>query len=139
MCIRDRVELAAAHDVCLVPYGGGTSVSAALKLPADETRFIVSVDMRRMDAIEWLDHENLRACVQAGITGSHLEERLAEQGFTCGHEPDSVELSTLGGWIATNASGMKKNRYGNIEDIVENVTMVTPRGVICLLYTSRCV
>ncbi|HRO90878.1 MAG TPA: FAD-binding protein, partial [Promineifilum sp.] len=45
------VRLAAEYDVCLVPYGGGTSVSAALKLPADETRMIVSVDMRRMDAI----------------------------------------------------------------------------------------
>ena len=124
------VRLAAEYDVCLVPYGGGTSVSAALKLPADETRMIVSVDMRRMDAIEWIDRENLRACVQAGITGKHLEERLAAQGLTCGHEPDSVELSTLGGWIATNASGMKKNRYGNIEDIVENVTLVTPEGVV---------
>ncbi|RIK17711.1 MAG: hypothetical protein DCC51_12095 [Anaerolineae bacterium] len=91
---------------------------------------IVSVDMRRMDAIEWIDRENMRACVQAGITGKHLEERLAAEGLTCGHEPDSVELSTLGGWIATNASGMKKNRYGNIEDIVENVTMVTTEGVI---------
>ncbi|HRN68745.1 MAG TPA: FAD-binding oxidoreductase [Promineifilum sp.] len=124
------VRLAAEYDVCLVPYGGGTSVSAALKLPADETRMIVSVDMRRMDAIEWIDRENMRACVQAGITGKHLEERLAAQGLTCGHEPDSVELSTLGGWIATNASGMKKNRYGNIEDIVENVTLVTPEGVV---------
>ena len=124
------VRLAAEYDVCLVPYGGGTSVSAALKLPKNEKRMIVSVDMRRMDAIEWIDRENMRAGVQAGITGKHLEERLAEQGFTCGHEPDSVELSTLGGWIATNASGMKKNRYGNIEDIVENVTMVTPQGVI---------
>ncbi len=124
------IALAAEHDVCLVPYGGGTSVSCALKLPAEETRLIVSVDMRRMDAIEWIDRENMRACVQAGITGKHLEERLTQQGFTCGHEPDSVELSTLGGWIATNASGMKKNRYGNIEDIVENVTLVTPRGVI---------
>ncbi len=124
------VALAREHDVCLAPYGGGTSVSAALKLPEDETRMIVSVDMRRMDAIEWIDRENLRACVQAGITGSHLEARLAEEGYTCGHEPDSVELSTLGGWIATNASGMKKNRYGNIEDIVENVTLVTPEGVI---------
>jgi len=124
------VRLAAEHDVCLVPYGGGTSVSAALKLPRDEKRMIVSVDMRRMDAIEWIDRENMRACVQAGITGAHLEARLAEQGLTCGHEPDSVELSTLGGWIATNASGMKKNRYGNIEDIVENVTLVTPEGVI---------
>ena len=124
------VRLAAEHDVCLVPYGGGTSVSAALKLPADETRLIVSVDMRRMDAIEWIDRENMRACVQAGITGKHLEERLAEQGLTCGHEPDSIELSTLGGWIATNASGMKKNRYGNIEDVVENVTLVTSEGVV---------
>lgn len=126
----DLVRLAAVWDVCLVPYGGGTSVSAALKLPADETRMIVSVDMRRMDAIEWIDRENMRACVQAGITGAHLEARLAEVGLTCGHEPDSMELSTLGGWIATNASGMKKNRYGNIEDIVENVTLVTPEGVI---------
>ena len=45
-----------------------------------------------------------------------------------GHEPDSVEFSTLGGWIATNASGMKKNRYGNIEDIVLDVTVVTAHG-----------
>ncbi len=126
----ELVRLAAAHDVCLVPFGGGTSVSAALKLPAGERRMIVSVDMRRMDAIEWIDRENMRALVQAGITGKHLEERLAAEGFTCGHEPDSVELSTLGGWIATNASGMKKNRYGNIEGIVENVTLVTPRGTV---------
>lgn len=124
------IELAARHNVCLVPYGGGTSVSCALKLPTAEQRMIVSVDMRRMDRIEWIDRENLRACVQAGITGKHLEERLAAEGFTAGHEPDSVELSTLGGWIATNASGMKKNRYGNIEQIVENVTLVTPEGVV---------
>ena len=89
---------------------------------------VVSVDTRRMNAIEWIDATNLTASVQAGITGSRLEELLAEEGFTCGHEPDSMELSTLGGWIATNASGMKKNRYGNIEDIVENVTLVTPAG-----------
>lgn len=124
------IRLAIAHDVCLVPYGGGTSVSCALQLPASETRMIVVVDMRRMNMIEWIDKENYRACVQAGIIGSRLEAELAKEGFTSGHEPDSLELSTLGGWIATNASGMKKNRYGNIEDIVENVTMITPQGVL---------
>ena len=124
------IELAKQHDVCLVPYGGGTSVSCALQLPQNETRSIVSVDMRRMDKILWIDHENFRAGVQAGISGKDLEERLERVGYTSGHEPDSLELSTLGGWIATNASGMKKNRYGNIEDIVESVTMVTPNGVI---------
>lgn len=124
------IQLAQTHHVCLVPYGGGTSVSCALQLPANETRLITAVDMRRMNKIEWIDRENYRACVQAGITGGDLEALLEKEGFTSGHEPDSVELSTLGGWIATNASGMKKNRYGNIEDIVENVTMVTPQGVI---------
>lgn len=124
------VQLAKDHNVCLVPYGGGTSVSCALKLPASETRMIVSVDMQRMRQIEWIDEENLRACVQAGIRGSDLEDLLSKKGFVSGHEPDSIELSTLGGWIATNASGMKKNRYGNIEEIVENITIITPEGVM---------
>jgi alkyldihydroxyacetonephosphate synthase len=124
------IKLAAEHDVCLVPFGGGTSVSCALKLPDNETRMIVVVDMRRMNQILWLDRENYRASIQAGITGKQLEEELEKAGFTSGHEPDSLELSTLGGWIATNASGMKKNRYGNIEDIVENFTLITPKGLV---------
>lgn len=128
--VKILIELATKHNVCLVPYGGGTNVSCALKLPHNEVRMIVAVDMGRMSRIEWIDKDNLRACVQAGITGVQLEEELKKQGFTCGHEPDSMELSTLGGWIATNASGMKKNRYGNIEQIVENITMVTPSGII---------
>ena len=128
------VNLAREHDVCLIPYGGGTNVSDALQIPEAETRTVVSLDMRRMNAIEWVDADNLTACVQAGILGSRLEELLERDGFTCGHEPDSIELSTLGGWIATNASGMKRNRYGNIEDIVENVTLVTPSGVVENLY-----
>ena len=122
------VKLAQEHDVCLVPFGGGTSVSCALQLPENEARMIISVDMRRMNRVEWLDTKNLQACVQAGISGIELEDHLGKLGFTSGHEPDSIEFSTLGGWIATNASGMKKNRYGNIEQIVENITMITPRG-----------
>ncbi|MEM7792878.1 MAG: FAD-binding oxidoreductase [Cyanobacteria bacterium P01_C01_bin.118] len=124
------IELAVEYDICLVPFGGGTSVSCALKLPESETRMIVAVDMTRMNQIEWIDKDNLQACVQAGITGKQLEAALRQAGFVCGHEPDSLELSTLGGWIATNASGMKKNRYGNIEQIVENITLLTPTGVL---------
>ncbi len=128
--VAQLVKAATEHDVCLVPYGGGTSVSCALKLPSDETRTIVVVDMRKLSKIVEVDKENLKATVQAGITGSALEEQLAAYGVMCGHEPDSMEFSTLGGWIATNASGMKKNRYGNIEQIVESITMVTPKGEI---------
>jgi alkyldihydroxyacetonephosphate synthase len=122
------VDAASRHDVCLVPYGGGTNVSEALKCPVNEERMIVVVDMGRMQRILWIDPVNLMACIEAGAVGRRIQEQLASYGFTLGHEPDSVELSTLGGWIATNASGMKKNRYGNIEDLVLDVHVVTPRG-----------
>ena len=128
--VQRLIELAVEFNVCLVPFGGGTSVTSALKIPSSEQRMIVSVDLRRMNQVEWINEEDRQVCVQAGITGSDLEDLLAEKGYCMGHEPDSVELSTLGGWIATNASGMKKNRYGNIEDIVENVTMITAKGTV---------
>uniref|UniRef100_A0A915D502 alkylglycerone-phosphate synthase n=1 Tax=Ditylenchus dipsaci TaxID=166011 RepID=A0A915D502_9BILA len=95
--VQKVVEAANQHDVVLIPFGGGTSVSNALK---------------------------------AGILGQHLERQLNARGFTCGHEPDSIEFSSLGGWISTRASGMKKNRYGNIEDLLIHVNMVTHRGVL---------
>ena len=62
--------------------------------------------------------------------GRLVNEQLSGHGFTLGHEPDSIEFSTLGGWIATFASGMKKNRYGNIEDLVLDTTVVTARGLL---------
>lgn len=124
------IELAKKHDVCLIPYGGGTNVTNALRPPEDEQRMIVTVDTRRLNKIESLDKENLMVTVQSGITGKDLEEALNKEGFTVGHEPDSYEFSTVGGWISTNAAGMKKHRYGNIEDIVQNLTMVTPSGTI---------
>ena len=126
--VRTIVALAHEHNVCLIPYGGGTNVSAALTCPAGERRTIASVDMRRMDRILWVDEENLQACVEAGISGKQLEKKLDARGYTSGHDPDSVELATLGGWISTNASGMKKNQYGNIEDIVLQATLITPTG-----------
>ena len=128
--VKAMIDLANEHNVCLVPYGGGTNVSGALACPADERRTIVSVDMRRMDRVVWIDEANLQACVEAGISGKAMERALGERGYTSGHDPDSVELSTMGGWISTNASGMKKNRYGNIEDIVLEATLVTPTGEI---------
>jgi alkyldihydroxyacetonephosphate synthase len=89
---------------------------------------IVSVDMARMNRIKWIDKINMLACVEAGIVGKVLEKELNKEGVVLGHEPDSVEFSTLGGWIATRASGMKKNYYGNIEDLVQNIKLVTSIG-----------
>jgi alkyldihydroxyacetonephosphate synthase len=124
------VESGKAHNVSLIPYGGGTNVTDAVRCRPDERRTIVSVDMRRMNRIWWIDRKNMMACIEAGAAGRQIMEVLKEHNVTMGHEPDSVEFSTLGGWIATNASGMKKNRYGNIEDLVLDVTVVTASGAL---------
>jgi alkyldihydroxyacetonephosphate synthase len=126
------IHLAQVHHWCIIPYGGGTNVSNALQCPSleIEPRPIVSLDMRRMCRILNMDEDNQVAHMEAGITGRHLEAQLASRGYTLGHAPDSLEFSTLGGWIATKASGMKRNKYGNIEDIVRGVRVVGPNGVL---------
>lgn len=124
------VEAATKINVCVIPFGGGTTVSGAVACPENETRMIVSLDMTDMNKILWFDEENLLAHVEAGIVGQDLEKKLYEFGFCTGHEPDSIEFSTLGGWVATRASGMKKNVYGNIEDLVVRIRMVTPEGLM---------
>ncbi|KAK0415892.1 hypothetical protein QR680_012177 [Steinernema hermaphroditum] len=124
------VEAANKFDVVIIPIGGGTSVSNALECPEHEKRSIVSLDMALLDRILWVDGTNLLCRAQAGIVGQSFERQLNAKGFTCGHEPDSIEFSTLGGWVSTRASGMKKNKYGNIEDLVVHVNLVTPKGLI---------
>ena len=56
-------QLANKHNVVLVPFGGGTTVSQSLKLPSNENRMIISVDMTRMNQVKWVDKENNLACV----------------------------------------------------------------------------
>lgn len=122
------VSAAKRHDVVLIPFGGGTNVTDALRCAENEARMVVSVDMQRMSRILWIDTANQMACIQAGAVGRNIAAQLQAYGYTLGHEPDSVEFSTLGGWIATNASGMKKNKYGNIEDLVLDITVITAGG-----------
>eukprot|EP01068_Selenidium_serpulae_P015114 Selendium_serpulae@DN6180_c0_g2_i1.p1 len=132
-CLQDVehiVRLANEHGVRIIPYGGGTNVTLALECPADENRMIVSVDLSKMQRLIYVDVDAMIAKVEAGIVGVDLDKELLRYGVVLGHEPDSNEFSTVGGWVATNASGMKKNAYGNIEDLVVDATVVTPVGTL---------
>ncbi|RZF48888.1 hypothetical protein LSTR_LSTR003268 [Laodelphax striatellus] len=128
--VEKLVELASEHNFVIVPYGGGTSVSGAVTTPQHESRTIVALDTSQMNRILWVDKENLTICCEAGMIGQDLERALHEQGLTTGHEPDSYEFSSVGGWVATRASGMKKNTYGNIEDLLVQAKMVSPQGTL---------
>lgn len=90
------VQLAHDNDVVIIVFGGGTSVSGAIHCPQDEKRSIAVLDTSQMNKLLWLNKENLTACFESGVVGQDLERVLNEHNFTLGHEPDSIELSTLG-------------------------------------------
>ena len=130
--VQDLVNLASKNNWCLIPFGGGTNVSHSTHCPKRDIdpRPMISVDMKLMCRVLWVNEEDGLVHVEAGITGNELIQSMARLGFTIGHEPDSYEFSTLGGWIATKASGMKQNKYGNIEDIVREVSVVGTTGLM---------
>ena len=118
--------LAWAHQrlVAVTPWGAGSSVTGA-PLPLAGG---VTVDLSRMDAIPSIDRTNLLVIAQAGVRGDRLERALNEAGLTLGHSPQSLDRSTVGGWVATRASGQFSSRYGGIEDLVLALTVVLPTG-----------
>jgi alkyldihydroxyacetonephosphate synthase len=130
---RDESEIetvlswAEAEGAAVVPFGGGTSVVGGIEGRLGD-RPVVSLDLRRLDRVLEVDAESMAARIQAGATGPRLEEQLREHGLTLRHFPQSFEYSTLGGWIATRAGGHFATLYTHIDDLVESVRAITPRG-----------
>jgi alkyldihydroxyacetonephosphate synthase len=131
----DGGELEAVLDWCeragaaAIPFGGGTSVVGGVE-PAvgDDYGGAVTIDLRRLDGVLEVDRVSLAARIQAGATGPRLEQQLRDHGLTLRHYPQSFEYSTLGGWIATRAGGHFATLATHIDDFVESVRALTPRG-----------
>ena len=116
--------------VALIPFGGGTSVVRGVEAQVGEGyRGVVSLDMRGLNRVLEVDPVSLAARIEAGATGPVLEAQLAPHGLTLRHFPQSFEFSTLGGWLATRAGGHFATLYTHIDDLVESMRMLTPKGV----------
>ena len=124
------IKAANEHDAVIIPFGGGTNIAGCLEPKDRNGRFIVSLDMWRMNRVLSVDKKSLIARIQAGVYGPHMEEQLEQENVTLGHFPDSFVHSTLGGWVATRSAGMQSDKYGKIEDMVIALRMVTPSGTI---------
>jgi alkyldihydroxyacetonephosphate synthase len=88
--------------------------------------------MGRMNRLLHLDETSLLATFGAGIAGPDLEAQLRAHGFVLGHFPQSFELSTLGGWVATRSSGQQSLRYGRIEKLFAGCRLHAPEGILDL-------
>lgn len=127
--VEHALEWAASRNVAVIPYGGGTSVCGGVE-PAVPSRFdgVLSLDLSRMSRVLEVDDVSRAALIQAGPTGPSLEAQLAQSGMTMRFFPQSFELATLGGMIATRAGGHFATLWTHIDDLVESVRAITPRG-----------
>jgi alkyldihydroxyacetonephosphate synthase len=129
---RDEAELEATLDWCsgaghvIVPYGGGSSVVWGVNPP--DADGVVTVAMDRFDRVLDIDTVSRAAHIQAGVLGPHLEDQLRPHGYTLRHFPQSFRFSSLGGWIATRSGGHYATNHTHIDDFVEAVRLLTPRG-----------
>ncbi len=123
------LEWAADANVAVVPYGGGTSVVGGVE-PRIPGRFdgALSLDLGALDGLLELDEVSRAARIGAGASGPRVEELLGAHGLTMRFFPQSFELSTLGGWVATRAGGHFATKLTHVDDLVESVRAITPSG-----------
>jgi alkyldihydroxyacetonephosphate synthase len=88
----------------------------------------VQLDLCGLDGIVDVDRTSLVLDVRAGMFGDVLEDQLQSDGLTLGHWPQSIALSTVGGWLACRSAGQYSNRYGKIEDMVVGLDAVLADG-----------
>jgi alkyldihydroxyacetonephosphate synthase len=132
----DETQLEAVLSWCAdvgaaaIPFGGGTSVVGGVEpVSSGDYAGAVTIDLTRLDQVLEVDSVSRAARIQAGATGPALERQLREHGLTLRHYPQSFEYSTLGGWVATRAGGHFATLATHIDDLVESVRALTPRGI----------
>ncbi|MGN5240210.1 FAD-binding oxidoreductase [Rhodococcus sp. SJ-3] len=124
------LKYCAAQSIAVVPFGGGTSVVGGVDPDSGRLPAVIAVDLRRLNALTDLDPISRVATVHAGVTGPQAEELLGTHGFSLGHYPQSFRHATIGGFAATRSSGQASAGYGRFDDMVEHMTVATPRGTI---------
>lgn len=123
------LQVCAARQVAVVPYGGGTSVVGGLVADRRDLRGIVSLDLRRLAELVDLDDLSRTATLQAGLLGPRAEELLGARGYTLGHFPQSFEFASIGGFAATRSSGQSSSGYGRFDSMVISLTVATTNGL----------
>jgi alkyldihydroxyacetonephosphate synthase len=123
-------EVARALGLCaelhlpVVTVGGASGVCGAV----EATEECVVLSTRGLDGLRGIDRDDLLARFGAGTLGLEAERAVQAHGLTLGHWPQSVELSTVGGWVATRAAGQYSTGYGSIEDVVFALEVVLADG-----------
>lgn len=136
------LAVAEQHRLAVVPFGGGTSVVGGVRADAAVSGSeiaqgdaatsgftgVLAVAFDKFADLVGVNETDMTVTVQPGMTGPALERLLGPRGYTLGHFPQSWERASIGGYAATRSSGQASSGYGRSNDMIESLTVVTPRG-----------
>ncbi len=134
--LRRAIDVCAAEDVAIVPFGGGTSVVGGVEPLRGGHGRVISLDLGALRAVE-VDHRSLTARLGAGLRGPEAEAALGQHGLTLGHFPQSFEYATIGGFAATRSAGQASSGYGRFDALVSSVRLLAPAGELKTLETPH--
>jgi alkyldihydroxyacetonephosphate synthase len=124
-------DYAAGANVAVIPFGGGTSVCGGTEaVVGGGFNGTINLDLTGLDRIVEIDKTSRAARIQGGMRVPAMEAELKPHGLTMRHFPQSMELATVGGMIATRSGGHYATLYTHIDDFVESVRMITPSGAM---------
>ncbi|MEM1274692.1 MAG: FAD-linked oxidase C-terminal domain-containing protein [Pseudomonadota bacterium] len=122
--VQDVVRICGAHHVPIVAFGTGSSLEGHVNAPAGG----ISVDFSRMDKVLAVHAQDMDVVVQPGVTRKALNAHLRDTGLFFPVDPGAD--ASLGGMVATRASGTNAVRYGTIRENVLGLKAVLPSGEI---------
>ena len=125
--VAELLRLCNAELVPVTAAGGRSGVCGA-SIPVFGG---VALDLTAMSGIVDVDDESLLVTVRPGTFGDVFEDELrARHSLTVGHWPQSMQLSTVGGWLACRSAGQYSTRYGKIEDMVAGLEVILADGTV---------
>ena len=120
------VEAAKAADAIIVPRGAGTGLTGA----ANAIDGCLMLSLHNMNQVLDIDVTNRMAVVQPGVINSDLKAAVAEKGLYYPPDPASVDMSSIGGNVSTNAGGLCCVKYGVTRDYVMGLEVVLASGEV---------
>ena len=118
--------LAGEDGMPVTPWGGGTRMSVGL--PPARPGLVLS--LKRLDRL--IEHEpgDLTATAEAGLTLGAFQEALGRRGQWLSLDPPNPREGTLGGILASNASGPRRHLYGTMRDLLIGLTVILADGSV---------
>ncbi|TCP47218.1 glycolate oxidase [Tamaricihabitans halophyticus] len=120
------LRIASAHRVPVVPQGARTGLSGG----ANALDGCLLLNTEQMNQILHIDVDEQLARVEPGVINAELAAAVRKHGLYYPPDPGSMDISTIGGNVATGAGGMCCVKYGTTADFVRGLTVVLADGRI---------